>query len=1176
MFSSFNPQAQGVWMAPRPICGLYTDHSGLRQFLPLVSLDVHTTIVSSTSRTVLTQTFQSPKIAATDHLQNVNYLFPLYDGVSVVAFTCTVGSRVIKGVVKERNEAKQVFDTAVAQGKTAGLLEQSLEASDVFTTSLGNIPTGETVKVQVTYLGELKHDAQVDGLRFTIPTSVAPRYGEHTLQGVNLVQRGKHISITVDVDVSGSSTIKSVQSPSHPISVNIGTLSTATSEPPSLQRAYATLSQGSAELNKDFVVQIVATGLGDPVAILEAHPTIPNQRALMATLVPRFNLPATMSEVVFMCDRSGSMGGGIKIPNVIEALKIFLKSLPVGVKFNICSFGSRYSFLWERSQTYDENSLRIAISHVSSFDASFGGTEMYAPMAEIFKRRYSDMNLEVFLLTDGETWNQEALFQLINSNVSQSNGAIRVFALGVGAMASHALIEGVARAGNGFAQAVADGERVDKMLLRMLKGALTPHVNDYTLEIKYGNDDVREEENSDDFEVIEKIMDAMTLELPPTESEDINAAGKYHMQIAISLFDQSVQDEDLEMSGTSNVKMDLPAVAVPRYLQAPFKIPPLFPFNRTTVYVLLSDSTPDRQPKSVILRGTSRQGPLSLEIPITILAEKGTTIHQLAARKATRELEDGRGWIFHARDEKEQLLQTRYDGQFSDMLEREAVRLGTQYQVSGKWCSFVAVEEDEDKVNESEEIVIIDDHGANATEGGVDTRSGGEDVRRRNIAASARFRKMKRKSKLHVRSFQLQSQAANTRLSASDEIKAVPMGSPPGAAPLPLAVPHMMAQSGMQGSPHELYQKQLAAQQQMAQQQQMMQQQQMRQQQQAMGQQQQAMGQMPVMPPPSGNPNSMSPQAMAQQQIMAQAQARQRAMMQQQQAMGMQSNIVNMMRQQGQMQSAQQLPAANQPQQLQQMSAMPLENQDLAAQDYQMQLMLLEQQNKKRLMMARQEQQENPRASSSNPPAVYGSSASNSTAAGGSIFGGLSATNQNGPPGGPPMQQDAGNLYGSSMKRNSFHLTTADSHKRMKSDDVLADFDFDSFLGHSQDMIDNSDGKAAPDLASGPGDNSMSTLFSEQTFIGNWDWSPRLEAIVGMTKSAALTDIKLPGQYDQLQVVLATLCAVAYLKTKLVSEKDVWELIVQKAEDWLRGQTQEDVMELEKIVQTALFAKEAA
>jgi hypothetical protein len=33
------------------------------------------------------------------------------------------------------------------------------------------------VKVGIEYIMELRHDAEVDGLRFTIPTSVAPRYG---------------------------------------------------------------------------------------------------------------------------------------------------------------------------------------------------------------------------------------------------------------------------------------------------------------------------------------------------------------------------------------------------------------------------------------------------------------------------------------------------------------------------------------------------------------------------------------------------------------------------------------------------------------------------------------------------------------------------------------------------------------------------------------------------------------------------------------------------------------------------------------------------------------------------------------------------------------------------------------------------------------------------------------
>jgi hypothetical protein len=42
-------------------------------------------------------------------------------------------------------------------------------------------------------------------------------------------------------------------------------------------------------------------------------------------------------------------------------LKVFLKSIPVGCMFNICSFGSSCQFLWEKSRLYDQDSLAEAI-----------------------------------------------------------------------------------------------------------------------------------------------------------------------------------------------------------------------------------------------------------------------------------------------------------------------------------------------------------------------------------------------------------------------------------------------------------------------------------------------------------------------------------------------------------------------------------------------------------------------------------------------------------------------------------------------------------------------------------------------------------------------------------------------------------------------------------------------
>ncbi|KAK0659476.1 von Willebrand factor type A domain-containing protein [Cercophora samala] len=688
------------------VCGFYHtfhDKPG-RQFLAPLTINAHATIIASTSRTTLTQTFRSPSSS----VKELKYAFPLYEGVSVVGFVCTINNdRVIRGVVKERSQARQTFDKAVAQGQVAGLLEQSFEASDVFTTTVGNIPADASLKVEITYLGELKHDAQVDGIRFTIPTSIAPRYGNYPGDLHNTMQFGasRGISITVDAEMPNGVQIKSVQSPSHPIAVTVGNTSVGAAKGTemSLQKASATLSLGTAELDKDFILHVVATNTANPVAVLETHPTIPNHRALMATLVPKFNLPSSKPEIVFVCDRSGSMGEGKRIPNLKTALRLFLKSLPLGVKFNICSFGSRWDFMFpEGSRTYDASSLADATQYVEGISANYGGTEMRMPLQDTFQRRYKDMDLEVFMLTDGEIWDQEHVFNMINTHVAESEGAIRVFSLGIGNDVSHALIEGIAQAGNGFSQSVADDESMNSKVIRMLKASLTPHVKDYTLEIKYGKEDSGSTtEVDDDFELVERVEDALVVDVAEAESETTKA--EQAPKKTISLFDDAV-DFDTEMTepgldtSAGGKYSHVPKVPEPKILQAPFVIPPLFPFSRTSVYLLLSPEASRRTPKSVVLRGTCPSGPLELEIPVTILAQPGETIHQLAARKAVKELEEGRGWIYHAKDSKEKagiLLRTKHFGRFSDMVEREAVRLGVQYQVGGKWCSFVAVEKGE-------------------------------------------------------------------------------------------------------------------------------------------------------------------------------------------------------------------------------------------------------------------------------------------------------------------------------------------------------------------------------------------------------------------------------------------------------------------------------------------------
>ena len=74
-------------------------------------------------------------------------------------------------------------------------------------------------------------------------------------------------------------------------------------------------------------------------------------------------------------------------------------------------------------------------------------------------------------------------FSYLNQAVSASKVGLRVFTFGIGSGVSHALVEDIARAGNGFAQTVGDGEKLDTKVVRMLKGALSPHIEACRLEI---------------------------------------------------------------------------------------------------------------------------------------------------------------------------------------------------------------------------------------------------------------------------------------------------------------------------------------------------------------------------------------------------------------------------------------------------------------------------------------------------------------------------------------------------------------------------------------------------------------------------------------------------------------------------------------------------------------------
>ncbi len=135
---------------------------------PLKHTDVDVEISGLFSRVTIKQTYQNPyqsKIEA-------QYTFPMSHRAAVDRMTMTVGDRVVVGEVKEREQAKQIYQAARAAGYVASLLEQ--ERPNIFTQSVANIEPQAEIVIEISYVEVLESK---DGeFTFDFPMVVGPRY----------------------------------------------------------------------------------------------------------------------------------------------------------------------------------------------------------------------------------------------------------------------------------------------------------------------------------------------------------------------------------------------------------------------------------------------------------------------------------------------------------------------------------------------------------------------------------------------------------------------------------------------------------------------------------------------------------------------------------------------------------------------------------------------------------------------------------------------------------------------------------------------------------------------------------------------------------------------------------------------------------------------------------------
>ncbi|BCS27811.1 VIT and vWA domain-containing protein [Aspergillus puulaauensis] len=562
------------------------------QLLPS-SVDISINVTQGMAKATLTQIFCND---APDNIDKAIYQFPMPYESSVVDFKCQIGeTKTLQGLVRPKAEAREEFDQALSSGRSAGLVEQ--DRLDVFRTEIGNIPANATVQVKLEFIFFLKYTLadDVTTTLLTIPTYIAPRYGHPSFELVSKTGPQDNTRFSLGVNILNATEIRKIHSDTHEVIVEMeGSQRSqhwADSASPGTTSASVKLKDATC-LDKDFILSISAhPGVDDeqPQATLEISPS--GSSAMMLEIPPGFILrdqppiKENSREIIFLADRSGSMYDR-KIAGLKSSLEFFLHGLPETL-FNLYCFGSNYTSLWRKSKKYSDDTLTKALKYVSSFQGDMGGTELLPALkAVVYARDKTTPNMDVIVLTDGEVWELEETVDFVREARAESGGALRFFTMGIGDGVSHELVEGIARAGGGYAEIIplVDGGSWDERMVAVLKAAMSGHVAGVDIEVE-----------------------GVTM-----ESRDLDGTGT-----------------------TAAVQM------------SPGDLSSMSPFIRNRIYILAeNENNPINAQSMVKIKRKSTNGQeTATEIPLHVLQKPDSTLHQFAAGALLRDLGSGQSWI---------------------------------------------------------------------------------------------------------------------------------------------------------------------------------------------------------------------------------------------------------------------------------------------------------------------------------------------------------------------------------------------------------------------------------------------------------------------------------------------------------------------------------------------------
>jgi Ca-activated chloride channel family protein len=466
-------------------CLLYRSPiSGRFESVPLVHTDVALDVRGLAVAATVTQQY----VNNTNEPIEAVYIFPLPHGAAVYDMEIRIGNRVIRSVIREREEAKRVYEAAKSEGKRAALVEE--ERPNIFTASVANLMPSDHVDMRLRYVEALRwEDARVrlvfpmvvgpryipgtqatghDGTGWSTDTDAVPDASRITPPVRNPESRSGH-DISLGVDLDAGFEFGAVKSVSHEISVR--RLADG--------RQHVELATGATIPNKDFVLEVQQAESTKPKTALflsPEHDTGETHFLLTAfppTVQPTKRVPV---EMLYMIDISGSMAG-TSIQQARGALLQALDRLNPGDRFGILAFNnSYYEFASEPLAATTEN-LAAARRYVERLEAG-GGTEMLPALLHLMRKPEIPGYLRhIILLTDGDLGNEEEIFAALRHDL----GGARLYTVAIGSAPNFFLATKMAQFGRGSFTHIADISEIREQMGRLLESIESPVLTDVRL-----------------------------------------------------------------------------------------------------------------------------------------------------------------------------------------------------------------------------------------------------------------------------------------------------------------------------------------------------------------------------------------------------------------------------------------------------------------------------------------------------------------------------------------------------------------------------------------------------------------------------------------------------------------------------------------------------------------------